>query len=84
MKYHYQNVSKNTVRIQLLPENPKETQLLNSLTDEQPDNAKVTELFQLAVEHYSTGSTLTKTRFMDFPKVALCTIVQPQKINQVA
>jgi hypothetical protein len=84
MKYHFQYVSKTSVRIQLIPENPKESILLSTLSSSAENNPELTSFFQQGLKNYSTGATLTKTRFMDFPKVALCTFAHPKSIEKVA
>jgi hypothetical protein len=84
MKYHFQYVSKTTVRIQLIPEKPKEAELLSTLSPSAENSPELLSLFQHGLETYSTGATLTKTRFMDFPKVALCTFASPKSIENVA
>jgi len=72
MKYHYQFVSKTTVRIELIPEDKKDITLIERLTVGQEDDEELQHLFNKGLETYSAGTVLTKTKFMNFPKVALC------------
>lgn len=72
MKYHYQYVSKTTVRIELIPEDKKETVLIEKLSQGEEDNEQLKELFRKGLESYNAGTILTKTKFMNFPTVALC------------
>lgn len=71
MKYHYQYVSKTTVRIELIPEDQKETKLLNSLRAEN-DDQELKLLFQSGLSTYAPQSLIKKITFMNFPSVALC------------
>ena len=72
MKYHYQYVSPTSVRIELIPENSRETEQVNALTDLQIDHQKLSTLYQKGIQQYKANALLTKIRFMNFPKVALC------------
>lgn len=71
MKYHYQFVSKTTVRIELIPEDKKEKELLSSFSKEM-DDPQLTELYQKGLKGYAAGTSLIRTNFMSFPHVALC------------
>jgi hypothetical protein len=73
MKYHYQYVSATTVRIELIPENKKESNLLNSfLAPNSVQNETLMDYFFKGIQFYSIGARPTLTRFMNFPTVALC------------
>ncbi|RZK54099.1 MAG: hypothetical protein EOO91_16530 [Pedobacter sp.] len=72
MKYHFQYVSKTTVRIELIPEDKKEITLIAKLSQGEENNEQLTELFRIGLESYNAGTTLVKTKFMNFPSVALC------------
>ena len=72
MKYHFQLVSNTAVRIELIPEHQTERSLLDQLiaTNEQEEQLLV--LFRKGIAAYHNGAKLTKIKFMNFPKVALC------------
>ncbi|TKC10429.1 hypothetical protein FA048_09575 [Pedobacter polaris] len=73
MKYHYQFVSKTKVRIEVIPEDRKESSLLEALLQENEDNnLELTEYFRKGLSTYNGDAILTKTNFMKYPKVALC------------
>ena len=85
MKYHYQFVSKTTVRIELIPEDKKDIQLIQSLAQAPEDEEQLTQLFKKGLSAYSTGTMLTKTKFMNFPTVALCNFIEAvETIDNVA
>lgn len=71
MKYHYQYVSARSVRIELIPEDRKESSLLESLDSEAKDEKTLNELFSQPLTTYAPGTSITKINFMDFPRVAL-------------
>ena len=72
MKYHYQFVSRTTVRIELIPEDKKDTLLIERLLIGQENDEELQQVFNKGLETYNTGTVLTKIKFMNFPKVALC------------
>jgi hypothetical protein len=72
MKYHYQFVSRTTVRIELIPEDKKEIALIAKLSQGEENNQQLIELFSIGLAGYATDGTLVKTKFMNFPSVALC------------
>jgi len=72
MKYHYQYVSRTSVRIELIPENSKEMEQVSALTDQQMDHPQLSALYQKGLQHYKQNAMLINIRFMNFPKVALC------------
>lgn len=75
MKFHYQYVSNTSVRIELIPEDQKEKKFLDSLTVTSPQqNYELESYFKEGLLAYQPGSKLKKTSFMQFPKVALCTL----------
>lgn len=78
MKYHYQYVSKTTVRIELIPEDQKETTLISVLSKASEDDKRLLELFENGLENYGNVCKLTKIKFMKFPKVALCSFVKSE------
>lgn len=78
MKYHYQYVSKTTVRIELIPEDQKETTLISSLSQANEDDQHLLHLFENGLENYANGYSLVKVNFMKFPKVALCKFVKSE------
>ncbi|WP_316766380.1 hypothetical protein [Pedobacter frigiditerrae] len=85
MKYHYQYVSKTTVRIELIPEDKKEISLIAKLSQGEEDNEQLMELFRKGLESYNTGTILIKTKFMNFPSVALCIYtISTRTIDNVA
>ncbi len=73
MKYHYQFVSPTTVRIELIPEDQKETTLLNSLKTAGQEDQQLKAIFNAGLCSYDSNTNIKKLNFMDFPKVALCT-----------
>ncbi len=73
MKYHYQYVSSNSVRIELIPEDRGETNMLKSLKMDEKNDTVLKELFQLPLSNYMPTSKITRITFMEFPKVALIT-----------
>lgn len=74
MKYHYQFVSSHTVRIELIPEDKKELHLLEASASLQIQQDEILiAYFRKGLQAYSHDANLTLTRFMNFPKVALCT-----------
>ncbi len=72
MRYYYQFVSRTTVRIELIAEDKKEAILIEKLAQSVENDEQLIELFRKGLEAYSSGTTLIKTKFMNFPKVALC------------
>jgi len=72
MKYHYQFVSRTTVRIELIPEDKRETALIDSFFAPGENDEQLMALFRKGIEDYASNARLTETRFMNFPKVALC------------
>jgi len=73
MKYHYQFVSGTTVRIELIPEYKNEISLLEALSDQPVNEELLLDFFRQGLAAYHADTQLTNTRFMNFPKVALCT-----------
>lgn len=71
MKYHYQFASKSSARIELIPENDSEKELIASFIKDE-SNPELTELFAKGFENYQAKARLTETVFMNFPTVALC------------
>ncbi|TCC90163.1 hypothetical protein EZ428_12820 [Pedobacter frigiditerrae] len=85
MKYHYQYVSKTTVRIELIPEDRKEIALIKALSTGDENNEQLIELFSTGLASYAVGTTLVKAKFMNFPTVALCNYIKSvQAIDNVA
>jgi len=84
MKYHYQYVSKSSVRIELIPEDLKEKMLIEAITGQENDNELLKQYYQIGLDNYSNGHSLTKINFMAFPKVALCSFSQQNKTENVA
>ena len=72
MKYHYQFSSKTSVRIELISETAAEKNLLDELSAASPDHADLLELYAKGLQNYLAEAKLSSTRFMDFPRVALC------------
>ena len=72
MKYHYQYVSRTTVRIELIAEDQKEIAQIERLATTSKDEKELLNLYTKGLNAYNFGATLTKTSFMNFPKVALC------------
>jgi len=74
MKYHYQFVSNHSVRIELIPEDRKELHFLETSASLQIQQDEIlTAYYRKGLQAYSRDANLTLTRFMNFPKVALCT-----------
>lgn len=72
MKYHYQFVSKTIVRIELIPEDQKDIALIETLSTSAENDPNLKELFRKGFEAYDSKAELTKLKFMNFPRVALC------------
>jgi len=72
MKYHYQFVSETSVRIELIPEYKNEFALIEAVSDQTADHEQLIAFFRKGLAAYHLETTLTNTRFMNFPKVALC------------
>ncbi|RZL50680.1 MAG: hypothetical protein EOP00_03230 [Pedobacter sp.] len=72
MKYHYQYVSKTTVRIELIAEDKNETAKLEKFGKIANDHPEIINYYIKGLQAYHPGAELTKTNFMSFPKVALC------------
>ncbi|MEE1944582.1 hypothetical protein VRU48_05650 [Pedobacter sp. KR3-3] len=84
MKYHYQFVSKTIVRIELIPEDQKETALIKTLSSSAENDPNLKELFKKGFEAYDPKAELTKLKFMNFPSVALCSYASAtEPINQL-
>jgi hypothetical protein len=77
MKYHYQFVSKTTVRIELIAEDNREREMIISLSASTESDERLIDLFKKGLQAYSTNVILTKSKFMNFPKVALCSYTVP-------
>lgn len=73
MKYHFQLVSKTAVRIELIAEHKAEQIELDEFAQSNEQDEKLLALFRKGITAYHNGATLTQTKFMSFPKVALCT-----------
>lgn len=73
MKYHYQFVSGTTVRIELIPEYKNEIALLEALPGQPVNEELLSDFYGQGLAAYHVDSLLTNLRFMNFPKVALCT-----------
>jgi hypothetical protein len=85
MKYHYQFVSATKVRIELIPEDQKETALIEGLSASTENNEHLLELFRKGLEGYSSEAILAVPKFMSFPKVALCSyVIEAQTIDNLA
>jgi hypothetical protein len=84
MKFHYQYVSKNSVRIELIPEDPKEKKLFEEIPGWDREDLQLRQFYQSGLENYSTGTALIRINFMSFPKVAICTFAQTKPIEKVA
>ncbi|MFN0290200.1 hypothetical protein [Pedobacter helvus] len=72
MKYHYMRISPTTVRIELIPEDNTEKMLLQDLMQGQTDDQILNQLFENGLGIYQSNTKLTAKKFMDFPRVALC------------
>lgn len=72
MKYHFQFVSKTAVRIELIAEDKRELLLLEELKSADEHYTELADLFRKAVETYDSQASLVRLKFMNFPKVALC------------
>ncbi|RZK41045.1 MAG: hypothetical protein EOO90_12570 [Pedobacter sp.] len=72
MKYHYQFVSRTSVRIELIAEDKKEISLLENFDKLKEENDQLFNLYQKGLESYDLNVQLSKLKFMSFPKVALC------------
>jgi hypothetical protein len=80
MKYHYQPVSRTAVRIEVIPEDPKESSFLNSFEREETlYHQDLIACYEKGLEAYNTDAILRKTTFMQFPRVALCNFEPAQK-----
>lgn len=85
MKYHFQFVSRTTVRIELIAEDQREIALIEKLSQSEENNEELLGLFRKGLEAYSAGTLLIKTKFMNFPRVALCNYTTAvQSIDNVA
>jgi len=73
MKHHFMRVSPTSVRIELIPENTAEKELLQQLAMTGTTAPALTQLFEKAVQLYQADSILLSKNFMEFPRVALCT-----------
>lgn len=73
MKYHFQLVSRTAVRIELIAEHRTEQIELDEFAQSNEQDEKLLALFSKGITAYHNGATLTQTKFMNFPKVALCT-----------
>lgn len=76
MKYHYQYVSKTTVRIELIPEDKKEALQIGSIKTGEHNHPELLSFYQQGLHHYSPDTELTRINFMNFPKVALCSFAR--------
>ena len=72
MKYHFQLVSRTAVRIELIAEHKTEQILLEEFINSNEQDERLLALFTKGIAAYHNGAILTKTKFMNFPKVALC------------
>ena len=79
MKYHYQYVSNFTVRIELVPEHRHEIELLEKLKPSQTLNEELNLIFNKGLKTYIDHAELTTTKFMNFPRVALCSFTNAEK-----
>ena len=72
MKYHFQFISKTSVRIELIPEDKKENLLIDKLMLVDEGDAELVEQFNKAIIAYDSLAVLVRLKFMNFPKVAIC------------
>lgn len=84
MKFHYQYVSKSSIRIELIPEDPQEKKLIEEITEWDMEDLQLRQFYQAGLENHSTGSSLTRINFMAFPKVAICAFAQTMPTEKVA
>jgi hypothetical protein len=73
MKYHFMRVSPTSVRIELIPENTAEKDLLQQLALSGSADPALSVLFEKAMQLYQADTVLLSKNFMEFPRVALCT-----------
>lgn len=66
-------VSNASVRIQLIPENAEEKSLLQSLSHPEMAAATLSQLYAKALDSYQPNASIVAQKFMEFPRVALCT-----------
>lgn len=81
MKYHYQFVSKTSVRIELIPEDNNDTLFLAQVDLDPKLQIELLAYFKTGLEVYSSGAMLDRTTFMNYPKVALCSFAKKGAIN---
>ncbi|WAC40186.1 hypothetical protein [Pedobacter sp. SL55] len=84
MKYHYMRISPTTVRIELIPEDNSEKMLLQNLSQGEPDNQALNKLFENGLAIYQTSTKLITKKFMDFPRVALCSFENIVQLSDVS
>ncbi len=83
MKYHYQFVSATTVRIELIPEDQKETHMIERLARAGENSPELLELYTNGLQGYHLSAVLTKTNFMNFPTVALCGFLKVKDLKEI-
>ncbi|MFN0257220.1 hypothetical protein [Pedobacter ureilyticus] len=83
MKYHYMRISPTTVRIELIPEDNTEKMLLQDLAQSEPDNQALTKLFENGLGIYQSNTKLLSKKFMEFPRVALCSFETVTQLSDV-
>lgn len=66
-------VSPTSVRIELIPENTAEKDLLQQLALSGSADPALSVLFEKAMQLYQADTVLLGKNFMEFPRVALCT-----------
>ena len=82
MKYHYMRISPTTVRIELIPEDNSEKMLLQDLAQGGPEDQALNKLFENGLAIYQSSTKLMSKKFMDFPRVALCSFEMISNLSQ--
>ena len=83
MKYHYQFVSKNSARVELIAEYDSELALIAEAAKIGKASAELLSLFRKGIANYLPGAVESETVFMNFPTVALCKFGQPAVTSEI-
>lgn len=84
MKHHYMRISPTTVRIELIPEDNTEKKLLQDLAQSEPDHQALHTLFENGLGIYQSNTKLIAKKFMEFPRVALCSFEMVSHLSDVS
>lgn len=77
-------ISPTTVRIELIPEDNTEKVLLQNLSQSEQNDPILSKLFENGLGIYQSNTKLVSKKFMEFPRVALCSFENIVQLSDVS